>query len=85
MGWLKNNWVWLLLGIAVVVVGYEAMCALSSEGSKAGATNWFNKLRFWKQGTRSTTGPQAAGSGGSRTESAADIPASAATAGGMLQ
>jgi len=80
MNWLAKNWLWFLLALIGVYVGYDLVSSLWVDASGQPATSWFNSLQFWKKGKGNTTGPPASGSGGARNEGAACIPASARVA-----
>src|SRR5216684_9073004 len=80
MEFFKKNWIWILLAIPAVFIGWEIITFLYATASRQGANCWFNKMKFWNQGTASTTGPAASGSNcGGRNCAASCIPASAKT------
>lgn len=83
MDFFKKNWIWILLAIPAAFIGWEIVSFLYASASRQGATCWFNKLKFWKDGTGCTTGPTQSGSNcGGHNEAASCIPASARTSTG---
>jgi hypothetical protein len=84
MDFWKKNWIWLLLAIPAAFLGYEIVTYLWAAASRESPTCWFNKLKFWNQGTAGATGPVASGSNCSaHNEAASCVPASARTSIGV--
>ena len=80
MDWLKKNWLWVLLAIPALFLGYEIVAFLWAAASRECSSTWFNKLKTWGRDTGSTTGAAAAGSNcGGKDEAASCVPASART------
>ncbi len=80
MDWLKKNWIWILLLIPAVFLGWEIVSYLYAAASRESSQHWFNKLKFWNDSATASTGPAASGSNtGGRSEAASCVPASART------
>lgn len=82
MDWMKKNWLWIVLLIPALFLGYEIVAFLWASAARESSSTWLNKLKFWGADNNSTTGPAAAGSNcGGQNEAASCVPASARTAG----
>lgn len=80
MDWLKKNWLWIVLLIPALFLGYEIVSFLWAAAARESSSCWFNKLKFWADHECKTTGPAAAGSNcGGANEAASCVPASART------
>lgn len=81
MDWMKKNWIWILLLIPALFLGYEIVAFLWAAAARESSSCWFNKLKFWGADNNSTTGAAASGSNcGGAHEAASCVPASARTA-----